>query len=175
MEPSESSLFIAMTIIAIDTVIVLVVFGMRRGRFKGPRIPRSIGSVIPWIANSRMIDDFRGTYSWTNAQRQTHLEKLDKRYSFRLFLREDNQWRFAVDEEPRMVSVKVEGTPPTGEGGGEAVMTVMKPPEEIELSVVENRGTPPETPVEPPPPPEAVEAMDVPERPENREQDSRAT
>ncbi|KAL2847614.1 hypothetical protein BJX68DRAFT_239409 [Aspergillus pseudodeflectus] len=178
MEPSESSLFIAMTIIAIDTVIVLIVFGMRRGRFKGPRIPRSIGSVIPWIANSRMIDDFRGTYSWTNAQRQTHLEKLDKRYSFRLFLREDNQWRFAVDEEPRMVSVKVESTSPAGGrgGGGEAGTTVMKPPEEIELSVVENRGTPPETPVEPPPPPpEAVEAVDALEGHENREQDSRAT
>ncbi|KAL2829326.1 hypothetical protein BJY01DRAFT_227996 [Aspergillus pseudoustus] len=178
MEPSHSSLFLAMTIIALDTVIVLVVFGMRRGSFKGPRIPRSIGSVIPWIANSRMIDDFRGTYGWTNAQRQTHLEKLDKRYSFRMFLREDNQWRFAVDEEPRMASVKVESTPP-GEGAG-AGPVVMKPPEEIELSVVENRGTPPESPVEPPPPPPPppapppAGAVGVPEGPENREPDSRA-
>ncbi|KAL2802043.1 hypothetical protein BJX63DRAFT_416023 [Aspergillus granulosus] len=170
MEPSQSSLFLAMTIIALDTVLVLVVFGKRRGGFKGPRIPRSIGSVIPWIANSRMIDDFRGTYGWTNAQRQTHLEKLDKRYSFRLFLREDNQWRFAVDEEPRMAAVKVESTPP------ELRTIVIKPQEEIELSVVESRGTPPpETPVEPLAEPPVVEAVEVPERPENRERDSRAT
>ncbi|KAL3460867.1 hypothetical protein BJX64DRAFT_289808 [Aspergillus heterothallicus] len=178
MEPSRSSLFLAMAIIAIDTVIVLVVFGMRRGGFKGPRIPRSIGAVIPWIANSRMIDDFRGTYGWTNAQRQLHLEKLDKRYSFRLFLREDNQWKYAVDEEPPMASVKVESAP--SDGGAEAGTTVMKPPEEIELSVVENRGTPIETPVEepsppPPPPPSPPEAVEVSERPENREPDSRAT
>ncbi|KAL2870588.1 DUF3433 domain-containing protein [Aspergillus lucknowensis] len=166
MEPSVSSLVVAMTIIALDTVIVLIVFGTRRGRFKGPRIPRSIGSVIPWIANSRMIEDFRGTYGWTNAQRQIHLEKLDKRYTFRMFLREDNHWRYAVDEEPPMAAVKVE----SGPAGAETIAT--KPAEEIELSVVETPETPPESPVSPVEPSEGLETS---ERTERREQDSRAT
>ncbi|KAL4862143.1 hypothetical protein BDV12DRAFT_203324 [Aspergillus spectabilis] len=147
MEPSISSLIIAMTVIGLDTVVVLIVFSTRRGRFKGPRIPRSIGSVIPWIANSRMIHDFDGTYGWTNAQRQIHLERLKKRYTFRMFLREDNQWRYAVDEEPPVAAAKATET---------LVETAGKPPEEIELNVIESRGTPPETPVEPlpsPPPP----------------------
>ncbi|KAL2816032.1 hypothetical protein BDW59DRAFT_153537 [Aspergillus cavernicola] len=157
MEPSVSSLIVAMVIIALDTAIVMIVFSTRRGRFKGPRIPRSIGSVFPWIANSRMIRDFSGTYGWTNAQRQIHLEKLDKRYAFRMFLREDNQWRFAVDEEPPGTA-KQEIDPPL-----ESV-TIIKAPEEIELNVVETRGTP-ESPIDAP----------ATSGPEPREQDSRAT
>jgi hypothetical protein len=100
MVPSIPSLAIALMIIALDTVIVLIVFGMRRGRFKGPRVPRSIGSVMPWIAHSRMLDDFRGTYFWTSVQRRVHLDRLNKRYGFRMFLNPDGHWRYAVDEEP---------------------------------------------------------------------------
>ncbi|KAL4978274.1 hypothetical protein BDW66DRAFT_130689 [Aspergillus desertorum] len=176
MEPSVSSLVIAMIIIGLDTVVVLIVFGTRRGRFNGPRIPRSIGSVIPWIANSHMIHDFDGTYGWTNAQRQTHLERLKKRYAFRRFLREDNEWRYAVDEEPPVAATKT--TLPA-----DSVTVAGKPPEEIELSVIENRGTSPEhsTPeaVRPETPPPDYEeerpATSASERNETREQDSRAT
>ncbi|KAE8350306.1 hypothetical protein BDV28DRAFT_43166 [Aspergillus coremiiformis] len=106
MVPSVPSLTIALSIIALDTLVVLVVFGTRRGRFKGPRIPRSIGSVIPWIANSRMLSDFRGTYSWTSLQRRDYLQGLNKRYAFRMFLGPDGQWRFAVDEEPLVAENK---------------------------------------------------------------------
>ena len=100
MVPSIPSLTIAFTIIAFDTLVVLVVFGTRRGRFRGPRVPRSIGAVIPWLAHSRMLNDFRGTYSWSNAQRRAHLARLNKRYGFRMFLGLDQRWRYAVDEEP---------------------------------------------------------------------------
>ncbi|KAF4264697.1 hypothetical protein KXV22_001977 [Aspergillus fumigatus] len=100
MEPSIPSLAIALMIIALDTLIVLIVFGTRRGRFKGPRVPRSIGAVMPWIAHSRMLEDFRGTYFWTSIQRRIHLDRLNKRYGFRMFLNADGHWRYAVDEEP---------------------------------------------------------------------------
>jgi hypothetical protein len=100
MVPSVPSLTIAFMIVAFDTVVVLIVFWTRRGRFKGPRVPRSIGSVIPWIAHSRMLSDFRGTYTWSSAQRRSHLEQLNKRYGFRMFLGQDHRWRFAVEEEP---------------------------------------------------------------------------
>ncbi|KAA8643929.1 DUF3433 domain-containing protein [Aspergillus tanneri] len=100
MVPSVPSLVIALLIIALDTLVVLVVFGMRRGRFRGPRIPRSIGSVIPWLANSRMREDLRGTNGWTTRRRREYLNRLDKRYGFRMFLGPDGRWRYAVDEEP---------------------------------------------------------------------------
>lgn len=100
MDPSVPSLAIALMIIAFDTLVVLLVFGTRRGRFKGPRIPRSIGAVIPWLAHSRMLNDFPGTYHWKSTDRRQHLARLNKRYAFRMFLSADGRWRFAVDEEP---------------------------------------------------------------------------
>ncbi|KAJ5884377.1 hypothetical protein N7504_011949 [Penicillium tannophilum] len=97
---SIPSLVIAFIIIGFDTLVVLLVFGTRRGRFRGPRMPRSIGAVVPWLAHSRMLSDFRTTHAWTNSKRREHLAALDRRYGFRMFLSPDGRWRFAVDEEP---------------------------------------------------------------------------
>ncbi|KAJ5102489.1 hypothetical protein N7532_003018 [Penicillium argentinense] len=101
MQPSVPSLAIALIIIAFDTLVVLVVFGTRRGRFRGPRMPRSIGAIIPWIAHSRMLSDFGDTHHWNSTQRRDHLAVLNKRYGFRMFMGHDGRWRFAVDEEPK--------------------------------------------------------------------------
>lgn len=101
MQPSVPSLAIALIIIAFDTLVVLIVFGTRRGRFRGPRMPRSIGAIIPWIAHSRMLSDFGETHGWNNTQRREHLTALNKRYGFRMFMGHDGRWRFAVDEEPK--------------------------------------------------------------------------
>lgn len=100
MVPSAPSLAIALMIIGFDTLVVLVVFGTRRGRFRGPRMPRSIGAVIPWIAHSQMLRDFANTHAWSNTQRRAHLATMNKRYGFRMFMGHDGRWRFAVDEEP---------------------------------------------------------------------------
>ncbi|KAJ5585619.1 uncharacterized protein N7459_005419 [Penicillium hispanicum] len=100
MVASIPSISIALIIIVFDTFVVLVVFGTRRGRFSGPRMPRSIGAVIPWIAHSQMLSDFTNTHQWTSRQRREHLKALDKRYGFRMFMGPDGRWRFAVDEEP---------------------------------------------------------------------------
>jgi hypothetical protein len=100
MVPSGPSLAIALTIIAFDTIVVLLVFGTRRGRFRGPRMPRSIGAVIPWISHSQMLHDFADTHTWSSAKRHAHISSLNKRYGFRMFMGTDNRWRFAVDQEP---------------------------------------------------------------------------
>lgn len=129
MVPSVPSLAIALVIIALDTLVVLLVFGTRRGRFEGPRIPRSIGAVMPWIAHSRMLDDFRGTYSWTSIQRRIHLNRLNKRYGFRMFSGSDGRWRYAVEEEPLVEEAKPAPT---------SVPSVdpTKPPDVVELQVI---------------------------------------
>lgn len=112
MVPSAPSLAIALIIIGFDTLVVLIVFGTRRGRFRGPRMPRSIGAVIPWIAHSRMLRDFDNTHTWNSTQRRAHLTTLDKRYGFRMFMGHDGRWRYAVDEEPN------EPKPPDEAQGG---------------------------------------------------------
>lgn len=102
MVASAPSLAIALVIMGFDALVVLIVFGTRRGRFRGPRMPRSIGAVIPWVAHSRMLRDFANTYTWNNTQRRAHLATLDKRYGFRMFMGLDGRWRYAVDEEPHV-------------------------------------------------------------------------
>jgi hypothetical protein len=102
MVPSGPSLAIALTIIVFDTIVVLLVFGTRRGRFRGPRMPRSIGAVIPWISHSQMLHDFADTHTWSSAKRHAHISSLNKRYGFRMFMGADNRWRFAVDQEPQL-------------------------------------------------------------------------
>lgn len=129
MVPSVPSLAIALVIIALDTLVVLLVFGTRRGRFEGPRIPRSIGAVMPWIAHSRMLDDFRGTYSWTSIQRRIHLNRLNKRYGFRMFSGPDGRWRYAVEEEPLVEESKPAPTPVPS-------VDPSKPPDVVELQVI---------------------------------------
>ncbi|CAG8125983.1 unnamed protein product [Penicillium olsonii] len=100
MAPSAPSLAIALTIIVFDTIVVLLVFGTRRGRFRGPRMPRSIGAIIPWISHSQMLHDFADTHTWSSSKRHAHISALNKRYGFRMFMGADNRWRFAVDQEP---------------------------------------------------------------------------
>ncbi|RAK77671.1 DUF3433 domain-containing protein [Aspergillus fijiensis CBS 313.89] len=137
MVPSVPSLAIALIIIALDTVVVLVVFGKRRGRFRGPRMPRSIGAIIPWIANSRMLGDFTNTYAMPNSQRREHTTRLNKRYAFRTFLQDDGRLRYAVDEEPMVVEDK---PPPEG---GERTGEEAKGAEVIELQPLGEPETPP--------------------------------
>ncbi|KAJ5316522.1 hypothetical protein PENANT_c019G09522 [Penicillium antarcticum] len=119
MVPSAPSLAIALTIIAFDTIVVLLVFWTRRGRFRGPRMPRSIGAVIPWISHSQMLNDFADTHTWSSAKRHAHLTTLNKRYGFRMFMGADNRWRFAVDQEPETKPPDA----PTGDSDPEADKT----------------------------------------------------
>ncbi|PYH40339.1 DUF3433 domain-containing protein [Aspergillus saccharolyticus JOP 1030-1] len=138
MVPSVPSLAIALLLIALDTVMVLVVFGTRRGRFRGPRMPRSIGAIVPWVANSRMLGDFTNTFAMTSQQRREHTTRLNKRYAFRTFLQPDGRWRYAVDEEPPVVEDK----PPSADEAG-AAADEAKGPEVIELQPMAELETPP--------------------------------
>ncbi|KAF7594147.1 hypothetical protein BBP40_009996 [Aspergillus hancockii] len=72
--PSTPSIIIVIVLVSLDVLVIAGVFVTRRRRFHGPRIPKTIGSIIPWIAHSRMMDDFNGTHQWTDAERQKHLE-----------------------------------------------------------------------------------------------------
>ncbi|KAJ5773773.1 hypothetical protein N7457_008669 [Penicillium paradoxum] len=136
MVPSGPSLAIALAIIIFDAIVVLLVFGTRRGRFRGPRMPRSIGAIIPWISHSQMLHDFTDTHTWSNAQRHAHLTALNKRYAFRMFMGADNRWRFAVDQESE--DTKLTDSPP-GSPDGEVDKAAS-----IQLQEIRNSPPPPQ-------------------------------
>ncbi|KGO56444.1 Protein of unknown function DUF3433 [Penicillium expansum] len=143
MVPSAPSLAISLAIIVFDTIVVLLVFGTRRGRFRGPRMPRSIGAIIPWISHSQMLHDFTDTHTWSSAKRRAHLVSLNKRYGFRMFMGADNRWRFAVDQEAENIN-------PAGSLGGASEVEVDKTTS-IQLQEIQSPLSPPPSP--PPPPP----------------------
>ncbi|KAJ5189033.1 Protein of unknown function DUF3433 [Penicillium cf. griseofulvum] len=137
MVPSGPSLAIALAIIIFDALVVLVVFGTRRGRFRGPRMPRSIGAIIPWISQSQMLQDFADTHQWSSAERHAHLTSLNKRYGFRMFMGADNRWRFAVDQESENLE------PPDPPGGAPEVE--IDKTTSIQLQEIRHPPSPPQT------------------------------
>ncbi|KNG88236.1 hypothetical protein ANOM_004589 [Aspergillus nomiae NRRL 13137] len=98
--PVRPAFIVVFLIIGFDTFVLMYVFITRKRRFDFPRSPRSIGSMIPWIAKSKMLDDFRDTSSWSASERAAHLMKLDKRYALIRTGMENGKGTYALDEEP---------------------------------------------------------------------------
>ncbi|KAE8381717.1 hypothetical protein BDV26DRAFT_254944 [Aspergillus bertholletiae] len=98
--PVRPAFVVVFLILAFDTFVLMYVFITRRRRFDFPRSPRSIGSMIPWIARSKMLGDFRDTSSWTASDRAAYLVKLDKRYALIRTDTDDGKGSYALDEEP---------------------------------------------------------------------------
>lgn len=92
-------LFIAMVLISFDISVIVAVFFARQRRFKGPRVPKSIGATIPWIIHSRILHEFRNTHHLSTSERKSYLASLNKRYAFGRFKGCDGQERFALDED----------------------------------------------------------------------------
>ncbi|KAE8396355.1 hypothetical protein BDV23DRAFT_143895 [Aspergillus alliaceus] len=100
--PVRPAFLVVFMIIAYDTFVLMYVFITRRRRFDFPRSPRAIGSMIPWIAKSKMLDDFRDMYTWSVSEREAHLAKLDKTYTLIRTDLSDAKWTYALDEEPSL-------------------------------------------------------------------------
>ncbi|KAE8363151.1 hypothetical protein BDV27DRAFT_10664 [Aspergillus caelatus] len=95
--PSTPSILIVIILVSLDVLLMVGVFVAYRGRFNAPRIPKSIGSLIPWIAHSQMMRDFEDTHSWTEVQQREHLEEIGRTYSLGTFPRPGGVSRIAVD------------------------------------------------------------------------------
>ncbi|OQE25106.1 hypothetical protein PENSTE_c006G02761 [Penicillium steckii] len=80
--PSNATIGVIIAFLSIDLAVLMGVFWLRHGHYSGPPFPRSIGSLIPWITHSRLLNDVRGTSSWSEEKRTTHLKQLGHRYRF---------------------------------------------------------------------------------------------
>lgn len=73
-----------------------------------PRQPSTIASILAFIYQSRMLEDFDGTERFTNAQMEAMLVAKNKRYGLGWVKGLDQRPHCAVDEEP-MLSRYVHG------------------------------------------------------------------
>ncbi|PYH48821.1 DUF3433 domain-containing protein [Aspergillus saccharolyticus JOP 1030-1] len=114
--PTLLSFISVMLIVVFDACIVASVFITRRYRFRFPRIPRSIGSIMPWITQSQILNDFKGTYAWSDDERRKHFADLDKKYKLDRLETPDGKWKYILDEDRTVSrdddSVIDEGTKP---------------------------------------------------------------
>ncbi len=64
-----------------------------------PRLPKSLGSIVPYICNSKILEDF-GTYTISSKQRQDHLVSLRRTYGFGWFIGTDGKSHRGIEREP---------------------------------------------------------------------------
>ncbi|RHZ62984.1 DUF3433 domain-containing protein [Aspergillus thermomutatus] len=102
-----SSLILSIAIVAVLIVSALLVFVRYRRPFM-PRQPNTIASILAFVHQSRMLDDFVGTERFSNAEMAEMLVSRNKRYGLGWFKGRDERPHCAIDEEP-MLSRYVHG------------------------------------------------------------------
>ncbi|KAF7157615.1 hypothetical protein CNMCM5623_001989 [Aspergillus felis] len=101
MSPSTPTMVIIIVLLSIDFSVLVLVFALRHNRFNGPRIPKSVGSLIPWVARSRIAPDFRGTSRMTDSEQRDYLVRKSHKYAFGLSLCPDGEKRWLLDYDSR--------------------------------------------------------------------------
>lgn len=101
IEPSYATIFIILVLLSIDLTVLMAVFWFRHRHYNGPQIPRSIGTLIPIISKSRMLDDIRGTADWSEAKRRKHLDQLGRKYRYGDFFLVNGEKRLALDYDQK--------------------------------------------------------------------------
>ncbi|GAB1197214.1 hypothetical protein APSETT444_006505 [Aspergillus pseudonomiae] len=96
---SLSSFIVALIMVSSMVIALVLVFITRYGKFKGPRVPRSLGSVLVWLTDSPILPSFYGTYDWTTAARRDYLIGLDKRYIFRMVTTPTGEQKWVIEED----------------------------------------------------------------------------
>lgn len=103
---ASSTLSIA--IMAILIAVAIIVFFKRSRTPFMPRQPATIASVLAFIHQSRMLDDFVDTERYSHAQMEEMLLRIGKRYGLGWFRGRDGRPHCAIDQEP-MLSRYVHG------------------------------------------------------------------
>ncbi|KAK2739247.1 hypothetical protein FQN55_009527 [Onygenales sp. PD_40] len=102
-----ASLALSLTILLFLIISATLIYIRRRHPFL-PRQPSTIASVLGFIYQSRMLDDFVDTEQLDNRQMEARLAAGGKRYGLGWFRGRDGKPHCAVDEEP-MLSRYVHG------------------------------------------------------------------
>ena len=107
--PSSVLVVIIICLICVDTVALVIVFLVRFNRYKGIRVPRSIGSLIPWVVDSSLAADCGDAYDMSEKERETFLLAQDHRYRLGEFARETgDQWGLDYDDRHRTPGIELD-------------------------------------------------------------------
>ena len=90
---------ITLGLLVLYGVVGAAVLTTRRHRY-APRLPKSLGSIILYICNSKMLEDFQGTHAMSSKQREDHVVKLGRKYGFGWFIGVDGKLHRGIEREP---------------------------------------------------------------------------
>ncbi|KAJ5466562.1 hypothetical protein N7539_009518 [Penicillium diatomitis] len=97
--PSIPSMILALVLLALDLIVLVVVVTTRYTSFRAPRVPKSIGCLIPWIAESSMKSDFQDMSYMSRQEIQKRLDSEGRYYRFGLTRRLDGREMWTLDVE----------------------------------------------------------------------------
>lgn len=107
LTPSKVLIVIIICLVCIDTSALVAVFVLRFKRFKGLRVPRSIGSLMPLVMGSSFAADCGDAYDMTERERHAFLVDQDRRYRLGEFAGDTgDQW--GLDYDDRHPSSEIE-------------------------------------------------------------------
>ncbi|KAE8165686.1 hypothetical protein BDV40DRAFT_258068 [Aspergillus tamarii] len=99
--PSNTSIVIIISLVSIDVLALMAIFLLYHGRYDGPRIPKSLGSLIPWVAQSRMLQELGKTYDMDEKEREA-FQQQDRQYRFWTYTRLDGERMWVLDYDERV-------------------------------------------------------------------------
>ncbi|KAI9699660.1 MAG: hypothetical protein M1836_002694 [Candelina mexicana] len=104
MMPSIPAFTLSITLLTLYLLAYIFVVVRRRHRSSGPRIPKTIGSIIPWVLRSQMLDDFEGMHYLSNRERDGALGCLGRRYGFGRFTDRQGKVRLGIEFEEALLA-----------------------------------------------------------------------
>jgi hypothetical protein len=100
-----ASFGLAITILTFLCSVATIVYYRRRHPFL-PRQPNTIGSILAFIHQSKMLYDFVGTEKMNNDEMVERLAKIGKKYGLGWFTGRDGEVHCGVDEEELLSNYK---------------------------------------------------------------------
>ncbi|GKZ32281.1 hypothetical protein AbraIFM66950_001574 [Aspergillus brasiliensis] len=95
--PAKGCMITIMLLISVDIIFLLSVFALYHGRYDAPRIPKSLGSLIPWVASSSLLKDVQNTRASIDKQKEDVPGNEGQKYHFRSSFDTDGNVIWALD------------------------------------------------------------------------------
>ena len=108
MEPSTPAFAISLSLLVLYVAAATILYIKRRQQVV-PRMPISLGTILPWVVYSRILNDFTGTAHLSSSLRDEYLKSLAKRYRFGWFRDELGIVRLGLEDERFVFRRWVEG------------------------------------------------------------------
>ena len=97
MEPSTPAFAITISLLVLYMVGAMVLYIKRRKQVV-PRMPVSLGTILPWVIHSRILKDFESTSHLLSKLRDEYLQSLEKTYQFGWFRDERGTVRLGLED-----------------------------------------------------------------------------